>query len=69
VERTLAVTILAGTSDFPPEKEDSQIMHIIISVVHILAGAHIISVLPLYSNEVSIALFARLPWSAFQCQR
>ena len=46
VERTPAVTILAGNSDFPPEIGGlSDRAHV--SVVHILACAHI-SVLRLY---------------------
>ncbi len=45
-ERTLSVTILAGTKDFPPELRGCS-NHAHITVVHILECAHI-SVLPLY---------------------
>ena len=48
-ERTLSVTILAGTKDFPPELRGCS-NHAHITVVHILECAHI-SVLPLYVTD------------------
>jgi hypothetical protein len=58
VERTLAITILAGKSDSPPEHRGfSDRAHV--SVVLILACAHI-SVLRLYRDEIDTCLNSSL---------